>query len=312
MLSAQTVAAQTLEEGVAHLEEQVAELWRVHEARPNEETTVPAELVGNEHLRWGYPGGDCTVLVNDHLITCHDKAKRVAEWVTYHLIAENLAGDAERSDDFRPDPELPEGERAELSDYVNSGYDRGHLAPAAAFKRSDEAMSRTFVLSNMAPQTPSLNRQMWRLLEEDVRELASATGCIWVFAGSLFLDENGSLIQPTTFIGGNRVAVPTHLYEVILAEAAASAAYAALGPGAVEMFGFVIANQTEPLEGAPADYLVSVDSVEVISGLDFFSALADSVEDSLEAETAVTWPVGNAQTKSQQAHCLPAFQTQRH
>ncbi|MBG7606308.1 MAG: DNA/RNA non-specific endonuclease, partial [Actinobacteria bacterium] len=192
-LGALPVSAQSLEDRVASLETQVADLWQLYDHGYGSGTAVPADLVGNEHLQWGYPGGDCVVLINDWFITCHDNMHRVPEWVSYHLTAESLSGDAERTDDFRPDPALPERHRAELDDYVGSGYDRGHMAPAAAFRRSEEAMSETFKLSNMAPQTPSLNRVMWRLLEDDVRELASKSANIWVFTGSLVVDEAGAL-----------------------------------------------------------------------------------------------------------------------
>ena len=235
----------------------------------------------------GLPGWRLHVLVNDYFITCHDDAKRIPAWVTFHLTDVNLSGETERSDDFRTDPNLPKEARAELTDYLNSGYDRGHMAPAAAFKRSEAAMSQTFLLSNMAPQTASLNRDLWRLLEEDVRELASAVGSIWVFTGSLFLDENGSHIEPATFIGTNQVAVPTHFYKVM---------FAANDGADFEMFAFVAANQTEALEGAPAEYLVSVDLVEALSGLDFFTALADSVEAVLEAEIGAGGPWRRGET----------------
>ncbi len=64
LLSAHFLAAQTLEERVTHLEVQVAELWQLHDQQSGQGTTVPAELVGNEHLSWGYPGGDCTLLID--------------------------------------------------------------------------------------------------------------------------------------------------------------------------------------------------------------------------------------------------------
>jgi endonuclease G len=84
-------------------------------------------------VRWGYPGGNCAFPVREYYVACHDGAKPIPEWVTYHLTAENLAGDVARTDDFRAEPELVPDERAEPSDYRNSGYDRGHIAPAAAF-----------------------------------------------------------------------------------------------------------------------------------------------------------------------------------
>jgi endonuclease G, mitochondrial len=150
-------------------------------------------------------------------------------------------------------------------------------------------MSQTFLLSNMAPQTPSLNRQMWRMLEDDARELASVMGSVWVFTGSLFMGADGSQAGDTTFIGANRVAVPTHFYKVILADAEASAAHAAPSDGFLEAFAFVMANQIEPLIGKPEDFLVSVDLVEALSGLDLFSALSETVEEPLEQQTATHW-----------------------
>jgi endonuclease G, mitochondrial len=129
---------------------------------------------------------------------------------------------------------------------------------------------------------------MWRMLEEDVRELANKSANIWVFTGSLFLDESGSLIEPTTFIGENGVSVPTHFYKVILADAAYAASAAA---SAQTLFAFVMPNQPTQLTGEPSDYLVTVDLVEALAGLDFFSALPDSLEDRLEEEIATTWPI---------------------
>jgi len=225
--------------------------------------------------------------------------------VSYHLTAVLLAGSTERSDDFRPDSDLPEQHRAELKDYVGSGYDRGHMAPAAAFRRSEAAMSATFKLSNMAPQTPSLNRVMWRLLEEDVRELASKSANIWVFTGSLFLDDDGSLIEPTTFIGPNQVAVPSHFFKVILTDVGGTGVEGVAGdeanapatpatpatPAIPSLYAFLMPNQHQQLAGSPADYLVTVDLVEALSGLDFFSSLPDSIEDRLEEEPAKNWPI---------------------
>ena len=118
------------------------------------------------------------------------------------------------------------------------------------------------------------------MLEEDVRELADAAGSIWVFTGSLFLDDEGSIVEPKNFIGANRVAVPTHFYKTVLA-----------AQPSVMLFAFVMPNTDQQLEGAPGDYMVTVDLVESLSGLDFFSALPDSLEEVLEAEVAEEWPV---------------------
>lgn len=270
--------SQTVEDRLERLERQVRELRAIHQP-PDE---LPEELMGNEHVRWGYPGGDCTLLVKEHYVICHDDTNRVADWVTYRLNRENLQGDVSRTDNFRPDPELTSGERAELVDYRRSGYDRGHMAPAAAFKRSRTAMSETFLLSNMAPQRPNLNRRIWRMLEEHVRSLARAHGSIWVFTGTFYVDDAGNRVQPATFIGPNQVAVPTHFFKAILCEHTT---------GAVEMFAFIMPNQLRPVSGKPRDYLVSVDEVESLSGLDFFTVLSDPEENRLEAAVATNWPI---------------------
>lgn len=273
----------SLEQRVATLERQVAEL-RVRaglaSATPND---LPAELAGNVNVRWGFPGGHCTILVKEFYISCYQPERKVPEWVTYQLTREDLSHDvSERTEDFRPDPDLAPGQRAELADYRNSGYDRGHMAPAADFKRSDEAMSLTFLLSNMAPQRPNLNRGIWARLEEQVRELAQAHGKVWIFTGTLYVDANGRPAAPPDTIGPDHVAVPSYFYKAILCEHAT---------GTHEMFAFILPNQLAPALGEPRDYLVSVDRVEAWSGLDFFSVLPDSEENRLEALTATQWPV---------------------
>ena len=173
--------AQTTDERVAQLERLVLELREIHDLPPTPVPELPVELIGNEHVQWGYPGGTCGFLIKEHYVTCHNDETLVPDWVTYHLTRENLEGDAARRNNFRPDPELAPGQRAELVDYRHSGFDRGHMAPAAAFKRSVTAMSETFFLSNMAPQRPNLNRRLWARLEAQVRTLAETHGSIWVF-----------------------------------------------------------------------------------------------------------------------------------
>lgn len=273
----------SLEQRVATLERQVAELRALagFPAAPIPE--LPAELAGNVNARWGYPGGHCTLLVKEFYVDCFDQQRKVPEWVTYRLTREDLAGTAvERTDDFRPDPDLAPGERSELVDYRSSGYDRGHMAPAADFKRSQVAMSSTFLLSNMAPQRPNLNRGIWARLEDQVRQLAQAHGRIWVFTGALYLDRDDGPAPPADTIGPDHVAVPSHFYKVILCEHA---------NGTHEMFAFILPNQLAPVTGEPGAYLVPVDRVEALAALDFFAALPDSEENRLEALMPTQWPV---------------------
>ena len=243
---------------------------------------MPAVLAGNDNLEYGYPGGRGIVLTKQFYVILFDTTTLVPEWVTYHLTKENLQGDAKRKDSFRPDSALPKGKRSELEDYKDSGYDRGHMAPAADFKRSKEAMSETFLLSNMAPQRPKLNEITWSHLENEVRTLTKKHGSIWIFTGPLYLDSVNHKSEPKDHVGPHNVAVPTHFFKVILCEHS---------DGQREMFAFVMKNQLEKLAGISKDYIVTVRQVEELSGFNFFHRLPDDEEARLETRAAVTWPV---------------------
>ena len=246
------------------------------------DTSLPAVLAGNDNIHYGYPGGKGIVLTKQFYVILFDTTTLVPEWVAYHLTKENLQGKANRKDNFRPDLDLPEGKRSELEDYKKSGFDRGHMAPAADFKRSDEAMSETFFLSNMAPQQPKLNRGIWSKLEDQVRSLAETHGSIWIFTGPLYLDSLDHRIAPKEHIGPHNVAVPTHFFKAILCEHP---------DGQHEMYAFVMKNQLEKLPGTSKDYVATVRRVEELSGLNFFHRLPDDEEKLLETTPVTAWPV---------------------
>ena len=251
---------------------------------------LPARLVNNPHVRWGHAGGNCELLVQRYYIICEDKTHRVPRWVTYRLGRENLRDNVQReSNPFHADRRLPRGERSEQSDYAHTGYDMGHMAPAGDFHRGARAMYETFLMSNMAPQRPNLNRVIWRRLEDQIRRIARDHGTIWVFTGPLYLNAAGNAaVAPDKFIGRNRVAVPTHYFKIVLCEHA---------DHNQEMFAFIMPNQQAPFARPALDYLVSVDSVERLTGrnaaerLDFFAGLPDARENVLERGRATTWPL---------------------
>ena len=215
-----------------------------------ESTTSPAPVADDDNLLWGCAGRQGTVLDKDYFVINHDNQWKIPLWVAYYLSDANLVGDVDRTDDFRPDPDLSPGVRAELTDYAGSGYDRGHNAPAGAFVRSEEAMSSTFVLSNMSPQTPQLNRGRWKVLESEVRDLVRAVGKVWIFTGNVFMDDDSVLVDPLTTIGTNEVGVPTHCFKALLAvdDKGVFAAYA-----------FLMPNMAQSLPGTSIDYALSVD-----------------------------------------------------
>jgi endonuclease G len=132
---------------------------------------------------------------------------KTAEWVAERITVESVRGPAQRKDNFRADAEVPEQHRATLQDYAGAGYDRGHLAPAAANTQNDEIMSESFLLTNMVPQNSSKNRGVWRILELRIRDWVLQGKNIWVITGTVY--EDGYLTI------GNDVGVPTHMWKVV-------------------------------------------------------------------------------------------------
>jgi endonuclease G len=156
------------------------------------------------------------------------------------------------------------------------------MAPADDYRFSTDAEHSTFVLSNAVPQSPSVNRGRWHVIESEVEQLAASHGNLWVISGPLFLDAAGQPTVPTRFIGQSRVAVPTHVFKVVLC---------VHQDGTLETFAFVVPNTQGVLPGPSSRYLVSVAEVQRLAGLDFFAPLDDATELRLEAYRATVWPV---------------------
>lgn len=193
------------------------------------------------------------------------------EWCAYELTADRLNQPwVERTDNFRPDPSIETGS-SNLQDYQKTRYDRGHIVPAADMAFSEEAMSETFLMSNISPQEPGFNKGVWRELEELTRDWAKRFKHLYVVTGPV-------LSQPIKFwIGENQVAVAPSFYKVLLD----------FDEPELKAIGFIIPNQTstERIEA----YAVSVDEVEQLTGINFFQHLLEpSLEKELEANFDVS------------------------
>lgn len=196
---------------------------------------------------------------------CYRESYEVSEWVSYTLTKEELVKESKRTNDFRVDNKISTLS-ASPEDYYKSGYDRGHLAPAADLAWSKESMSESFLMSNMTPQTPSFNRKIWMYLESQVRVWAERFGSVTVVTGPVLNKSAGEYKT----IGQNKVCVPEYFYKVLLVKT----------ENEYNAIGFIIPN--ENYQGTFWDYAVSVDQVEESSFLDFFSALDDETENKIE------------------------------
>ncbi|MRX46521.1 DNA/RNA non-specific endonuclease [Pedobacter puniceum] len=185
-----------------------------------------------------------------------------ANWVAYELTKEKTVKIYSRIDKFLEDPKVKTG-TANAKDYASSGYDRGHLAPAADMVWSATAMAESFYYSNMSPQNPGFNRGIWKKLEELVRIWAVENEALYIATGPVL---SGSLLS----IGPNKVSVPKYYYKVILDYKAPE----------IKSIGFILENKNsnQPLQ----TYAVSIDSVEKFTGIDFFVSLPDEQEEVIE------------------------------
>ena len=201
----------------------------------------------------------------------YNKDLKIPNWVSYELTRQETKGKEKRGDNFIADP-LVKGAIATNADYARSGYDKGHMAPAADMKWSKQAMAESFYMSNICPQNPNLNRGDWNDLEEKSRQWAKKYGAVYIACGPVY--DHG---KPKR-IGNNKVAVPDAFYKVILINDSKT-------PQAI---GFLFPNKAghKPLK----KYIVTVDSVEKRTGIDFFPALPDEVENRIEAEPAKALP----------------------
>ena len=191
-----------------------------------------------------------------------------ANWVYYTLTDKMVTGGGEeRSNKFKVDRMVSTGS-AKSSDYTKSGYDRGHLCPAADMGFSPTSMKESFLMSNISPQAPDFNRGIWKELETEVRKWAKKEHQIYVVTGPVFKDNKGT-------IGADKVLVPGYFFKIIYEET-----------NEPKILAFVFPNRKSdrPL----TDFTVSVDEAEKLTGFDFFSQLPDELEAKLESRVELS------------------------
>ena len=209
-----------------------------------------------------YDADDTIIKHRGYTLSYNPKYKQ-ANWVAYLLTKDETVKRFQRGEYFAPDPMIPGTDFS--IDYQKSGYDRGHLAPAADMGYSMETMVQSFFYSNMSPQLPRFNRGVWKKLEMQVRNWAVEYDSLYVVTGPIF-----DSVMPT--IGPHRVAVPKAYYKVLLQKR----------NGNWVGNGFILPNSNTKVDFK--DYAISIDKVEEITGLDFFWGLEDMSETLVEGK----------------------------
>ena len=228
------------------------------------EETVSSDVIRSEHLLYGIPMEPDLLLDRKGFAIGYSRRHRQAIWVSYMLTAAHLESpQVARRGAFKADPAV-KFRPVRPNDYTRTGYDRGHLAPAADMTYSVDTMKHSFFMTNISPQLPGCNRGIWKRLESQVRLWALRERQLYVVTGPVFADGAHTM-------GKTDIPVPVAFYKVILD----------MTPP-MKMIGFVIPNQ--PTKRRLQSFVVSVDDVEALTGCDFFSGLDDETEERLEKE----------------------------
>ena len=211
-----------------------------------------------------FPRGLSNMVVRYKGYTSHfNKQLHVPNCVTYEITAAEARGKRERSGNFERDENVPGCPN--WWDYRDSGYDRGHMAPAGDMKWDEQAMNETFYLTNVCPQDANLNAGLWNDIEMKVREWARRDKSIVVITGPI-------MGRNPDFIGQDvDIAVPEAFFKVLLSPTTTP----------IKAIAFICPNRS--CGGPLKNYAVSVDEVEERTGLNFFNSLPDDIENSIEA-----------------------------
>ncbi len=208
------------------------------------------------------------------------------KWVAHIILPDVVHGNEGRSNDFRPDEKIKTGSAVEADYFLRIyqpdstfkydafGYDRGHMAPSADFRYSKRALSESFLYSNMSPQVAQLNRGRWAELEDVVRQYVIRNNVqVYVVTGPVLKPGLKKIER-----GVNKVSIPEQYFKVVL------------DPVNQRAIGFMMPNKE--CEYPVMNYACTIDSVEAITGIDFFPALPDDQENKLESSFDINKWVG--------------------
>lgn len=210
----------------------------------------------------------------------YNRDRGTANWVAWHLNAA-WKGDAVRTNTFVSDPVLPQDWFAAVSsDYTSSGFDRGHLCPSDDRDFSQDENAETFYMTNIIPQAPDCNQEPWADMENYCRQLVEEGNELYLYAGPAGKGGSGSNGSRSTLAGGD-ITVPAQVWKVALVLPEGDKDVKRIN-GNTRVIAVIMPN-TQSADNNPwREYRVSVNEIEDLTGLDFFSNLSNSTERTLE------------------------------
>lgn len=229
---------------------------------------VPEQTMDQDEGLLEIPSDDGSGVIVEYsgYVSSYNQSTLIPNWVAYELTAAETQGDEERGDRMFSMDKRVKGRQAMREDYYDSGWTKGHMAPAADFRWSSDAMDETFYFTNVCPQNEHLNAKDWEYLERQVRGWAQQYGKVWVVTGPIIGDNLYGCI------GDREVVVPDSFFKAVLA----------CKNGKWRAVAFVMDNDSGRywLD----ECAISIDELEELTGFDFFPALEDVIEDAVEAE----------------------------
>lgn len=208
------------------------------------------------------------VLEKSNYTVSFNRETNLPNWVAWSITSEELIERESRTNNFQPDPELPVHEAVTTDDYKNSGYDRGHMCPAADNKYHWRAMDESFYMTNICPQNHNLNAGVWSTLEQQCRRWAHGDTVVHIVCGPILYDGAKSRYIGTK----HQVRVPDAFFKVVLV---------GYEQGTPQGIGFIFENKAG--KKAISHYVCTINEVENITGFDFFPLMEDVVEERVES-----------------------------
>ncbi len=198
------------------------------------------------------------LVTHSAMMLSYNEEHEQPNWVMHIVPKDVITGTITRTNDFRIDPSISTGS-ADVADYWDSGYDRGHMAPSADFRWSRKALSESYYYSNMSPQNPELNRNSWNSLEIQIREWVVEHGELVVLTGPVLKSD-----LPKTQQGSYRLSIPEAYFKIVVDMKSET-------PKAIA---FLFPNQN--VAYSLPRYAVTIDSIEAVTGINFFPNVANA------------------------------------